>query len=362
MDLRKWMSVSLAAGVLVCLGYCLLTPAFDSGAPRTPQPGASRSTDANGDPVAAAVPHSGAIQESMPNSDGALDQELTELIDGAVPSAVVEFVTREPDAYSHYSRLLNQARESPGEDTVADFLDYGVAFLEEAKLGETSRKDMEFIQGLCKQIRGDLAAFRSSVSSEFFQLSEFKILLAEYSLPRDRSHLVDHGAARGQFERLAELRCEDPVRERQRRYLLFMAQAQGMHRWWNQNGMYTSSEYYNYAILKEVAKLSPVGSEASGRAKKTAAKIDMAAQLEYARADFISSSRTPQNAPAVPQDEKTIAQYDLTLSRYTEALALLDKLAVDFAGDWSEVDKREVAVLRKRAMRDQCRTPWSYAR
>ena len=321
---------------------------------------ARKNADPNLGAVGVSVSNKEIILKSSPNLHDILDQEFRELLDDAIPSITVDFITHDPEAFGQYSRLLNEAHELRSEDSIAEFLDYGLAFLDELKLEEISYDDILFILDFCKQIRSDLKAFELIASPEFMQIAKFKILLAEYTLPRERATRVDHRTTRQEFYHLAELPLKDPVLERERRYLLFLAQVEGIHRFVSENGIYTGPDYYNYNILKEISNLPPIGTDAPIRAQITAAKIDIAANLEYARRNFISSSKYTKGENTITENEETLARYNHTLSQYKEALTMLDTMVENFGDGLSESVKRYIAMLKKRAINDQRRVPWSY--
>ncbi len=296
------------------------------------------------------------------NEHGFPDKTVEDILDDVVSPITVDFICKDPEVFGEYSRLLSTACELGTEDSVTELLDLGLTFLHESMLHPVGYEDAIFVLDFCNKIRDDLKTFEGTVSPEFMQIARFRVLLTEYLLPRDprRTAWQDHEIARKEFYELAEMRTDDPVLERQCRYLLFAAQVSGMHRTMNENGVYGNEDYYNYYTLKEVLKFPSVGSDFSLREQITATKIDIAAKLEYARREFVSSSNDQRSVEAVTWEDETLVRYNETLAQYEEALTMLDSLAEEFKAKLNEGDKRYIAMLKQRAVNDRHRIPWRY--
>jgi len=277
-----------------------------------------------------------------------------------IPSIVIDFISRDLIVFVEYSRLIREVRQSHSKESVTELLDLGLSFIDGLMVREMSYEDVLFVLGFCKKMHEDIEMVKGAMSPIFMQIAHDRILLTECSLPRERAALVDLDKTQNEFHKLAELRLSDAVLERQRRYILFMAQTEGILSPTNENGNYTEKDYHNYYILQEVLRFPPLGSDASVRDQITTAKINIAANIEYARRDFLSNSKDVKNKHKIINSEETLTRYKNVLAQYEKTLMTLDSLEDNFGEKLNLGDKLYIAKLKQRAASDYHRVPWQY--
>lgn len=298
-------------------------------------------------------------QEAALNRDIFSDQKFVDtLAADVVPPLTVDFISRDPKAFGEYTRLLNQARQQGSKDSITELVDFGTVFLDELMLHDMSYEDVVFVLDFCKKIRKDLKTFEGSISPEFIQIALAKVRLTEYHLPRERAALLDPEISQKEFAKLRNLKVKDPVLERQRRYLMFLAQTDPfIYRNTDMNGR----KYYDYDILRNVRNFPDIDpNNSSVREQIIAEKIRIAAHLEYARRDFTNSSKDLPGGYKTTHDEEILNRYHKTLSEYERTVAMADSLIDTFGDKLNEGDKRHLQMLKQRFLKEKRRIPWRY--